>query len=202
MLGCWGTALLLSEKAVGPGDPGKALWQQLGALSRFKHHSEVHFCTLPLPVHTLKWAWHLPNSLNISFLQTVVPKPSFLLHSKEGGRWEATSKPFCETSHLCKAHQMLSELQVVIEAEPGCKEYFLGCKRKKTFLLPKNFLISPSKLFPCPSSTQTPEPPIAPKVAQRHWDTVHFPPQPHQPPAGLPWHKALRNEVQLGLFRL
>lgn len=145
----------------------------------FKHHSEVHFCILPLPVHILKWAWHLPNSLNISFLQTVVPKPSFLLHSKGGGRWEATSKPFCEASHLCKAHQMLPEPQVVIEAEPGCKEYFFRMQeKKKNFFLPRNFLKSPSKLFPCPSSSQTPEP-SSPKVVQRHWDTVAFPPQPH-----------------------
>lgn len=105
MLGCCVIALLLSEKAVGPGDPGKAPWQQLGALSRCclsitPRYMSVHCLSLGT---SPKWAQHLPNSLNISFLQIVVPEPSLLLHSKEGGGGRLLQS-LSVRHHICAKH--------------------------------------------------------------------------------------------------
>lgn len=143
------TALLFSEKAVGPGDAGKALWQQLGALSRCCLSITPRYilytafpCTHPQSGHDtfpIVWTSAYSKQWCLSLPSSFIPK-----------RGEATSKSFCETSYLCKAHQMLPEQQVVIEAGPGCKEYFLGCKRKKNPFPPPKFLLmkSFSKLFP------------------------------------------------------
>lgn len=73
-----------------------------------KHHSKVPLLWY-ISVHCLslgtpsKWAWHLPRSLNISFLQTVVPKPSLLLHPKAGGGRRLLQSLFVR-HHICAKH--------------------------------------------------------------------------------------------------
>lgn len=84
---------------------------------------------------------------------------------------------------------MLLEQQVVIEAGPGCKEYFLGFKRKKkTLCLLQKFSFwnllqnsSPAPPTPRPRASNSSQ---SSSKALRHWLCLPSP-SPHWPPAGL-----------------
>jgi len=82
-------APLLSEKGSGPWRPvqGTVRTTRRTGQVPIKHHPNVPLLG-HISVHCVspytppKWVWHLPNSLYISFLQTMVPKAPLILHPK------------------------------------------------------------------------------------------------------------------------
>lgn len=188
---CYGfvSGLAALRKHSGPWRPVHSPVRTTGSSEQvqIKHHPNVPLLG-SISVHCFsphapsKWAWHLPDSLHISFLSRVVSEALLLLHPKEGkalgGLGKVSSEPFCETPHQCKAHQMLPKHWAVTDMRPWCKEGFLGCWKKNLPPPPNLVPLKSPKLFLCPS-TQLPHiqpPPIAPKLVQRQWDRVALPP--------------------------